>query len=238
MLGFIAVTCAFLVVIVKNIADWPTQSTTKLFLELDVGLAGFSAAFLSVREGNLSSWQEYSLFSQMAPDMALIILAAPVFYSLHLWMRHLYPNVQGSAIKIYAKGIIWGVPAVGCLVAWIFVTCAVGYIFPDLGALGILIITTVISMLALVAYLICRANVSRHNVMHFILRCITNIRSVLGGFQRQLVYTALAMLMLLGVIMYGLWVVTLINDPICSSSPEVARGATRVLKTLAFCWIG
>ena len=52
------------------------------------------------------------------------------------------------------------------------------------------------------------------------------------------VHRILALIMGLGLIMYGLWVVTLINDPTCSASPEIAGGATRVLKTLAFCWLG
>ena len=54
----------------------------------------------------------------------------------------------------------------------------------------------------------------------------------------RLVHTAIALLMAACMIIFGLWVVTIINDPACSASPEVAGGATRVLKALAFCWIG
>lgn len=52
------------------------------------------------------------------------------------------------------------------------------------------------------------------------------------------VHRFLALLILLGMTMYGLWVVTIINDSACSAPPEIAGGATRILKTLAFCWIG
>ena len=53
-----------------------------------------------------------------------------------------------------------------------------------------------------------------------------------------LVHKTLALLMMLGGIIFGLWLVTLLNDPTCSASPEIAGGATRVLQYLAFCWIG
>ena len=53
-----------------------------------------------------------------------------------------------------------------------------------------------------------------------------------------LVHKFFAMLILLGMIIYGIWVVTIINDPACSAPQEVAGGATRILKALAFCWLG
>lgn len=53
-----------------------------------------------------------------------------------------------------------------------------------------------------------------------------------------LIHKTIALIMMLGGILFGLWVVTIINDPTCSASPEVAGGATRILKALAFCWLG
>lgn len=53
-----------------------------------------------------------------------------------------------------------------------------------------------------------------------------------------LIHRFLALLILLGMTMYGLWVVTMINDPTCSASPEMAGGVTRILQYISFCWIG
>lgn len=236
LLAAIAGACTLLIIIAKNITDGPTKSTTKLILELNVGLAAFSAAFRPVQEGNLSSQQ--GLFSQMAPDIALIILAVPVLYSARLWMRCLYPDLQDSAIKIYANGIIWGLPGVGWLVGCVFATGVVWHIFPGIGTLGILIIFIVILPLPIVAWFIRRSSVSLRSLTLFLPSLITKISSVLGGFPLRLVHTAIALLMMIGGILFGLWIVTLINDPTCSASPEVAGGATRILKVIAFCWLG
>lgn len=53
-----------------------------------------------------------------------------------------------------------------------------------------------------------------------------------------LIHKTLALLMMIGGILFSLWLVTLINDPTCSAPPETAGGATRILQYLAFCWIG
>ena len=53
-----------------------------------------------------------------------------------------------------------------------------------------------------------------------------------------LAHRVIALIMMFGGILFGIWLVTLFNDPICSASPEVAGGTTRVLQALALCWIG
>ena len=54
----------------------------------------------------------------------------------------------------------------------------------------------------------------------------------------RLVHTAIALLMAACMVIFGLWVVTVINDPTCSASPEMAGGVTRILQYISFCWIG
>ena len=53
-----------------------------------------------------------------------------------------------------------------------------------------------------------------------------------------LIHKTLAFIMLIGGILFGVWLVTLLNDPTCSASPEIAGGVTRILQYLSFCWLG
>ena len=165
LLVFIAAVCAFLIIISKNIADGPTQPTTELVLGLDVSLAGFSAAFLSIQEDILASQmasiaREYRIILMAV----LFVLAAPVLCSLCLWIRRLYLCRRDSvAIKIYVRIFICMFVIIGLLVAWGIVATIVHRLFPDLDVVGILAIPTAILFVPIAIVLfICCAYIRRH----------------------------------------------------------------------------
>lgn len=54
----------------------------------------------------------------------------------------------------------------------------------------------------------------------------------------RLSHTAIALLMALIGVIFGIWLVTLLNDPTCSASPEIAGGTTRIRQYISFCWLG
>lgn len=151
LLGFIAAAYAFLTIIVKYIADEPTQWTPELPLGFIGSLAGFCVALLLLREGNAAA--------QTTLTATLIVLAAPVFYSLYLWMRRIFPYIRHSAsARIYTQAFIRICQFVGLLIAWGFIVVAVQWLFAAFGAAGIPIISTIILLLLIaVALLIRRA---------------------------------------------------------------------------------
>ena len=155
LLGFIAAACAFLTIIVKYITDEPTQWTPELPLGFIGSLAGFCVALLLLRDGNAAA--------QTTLTATLIVLAAPVFYSLYLWMRRIFPYIRHSAsARIYTQAFIRICQFVGLLIAWGFIAVAVQWLFAAFGAAGILVISTIILILLIaVALLIRRAFFSR-----------------------------------------------------------------------------
>ena len=155
LLGFIAAACAFLTIIVKYITDEPTQWTPELPLGFIGSLAGFCVALLLLRDGNAAA--------QTTLTATLIVLAAPVFYSLYLWMRRIFPYIRHSAsARIYTQAFIRICQFVGLLIAWGFIAVAVQWLFAAFGAAGILVISTIILLLVIaVALLIRRAFFSR-----------------------------------------------------------------------------
>lgn len=155
LLGFIAAACAFLTIIVKYITDEPTQWTPELPLGFIGSLAGFCVALLLLRDGNAAA--------QTTLTATLIALAAPVFYSLYLWMRRIFPYIRHSAsARIYAQTLIWLFRFAGVTLAWGFIAVAVQWLFAAFGAAGIPVISTIILLLLIaVALLIRRAFFSR-----------------------------------------------------------------------------
>lgn len=230
LLGFIAGTCTFLTVMGKHVTSESTQWTPELPLGVAGGIAGFCAAFLFAIEANLFI------------RVALLVITTPVFYVLYLWTRRYLDMEDAGVAKIYAQELICAFQIVGWMFAWRCVAGVVRYIFPDIGVIGILLIPTVILLLLKTAWHIRRSSVSLPAFMlslpRRITRRITKIGSVFEGFRMQAVHTTFALFIAISVIIIGLWVITLINDPTCSASPEVAGGATRILKALAFCWLG
>ena len=228
LLGFIAGSCTFLIVMGKHINSEITQWTPELPLGVVGGIAGFFAAFLFALEANLFI------------RVALLVIAAPVFYVLYLWIRRQCSCMQDSkTAKIYAHRLICAIHIVMWMVVLRCIVAAVQYIFPNLGTMGILLISIVtLLLLMIVAGLIRRSSVSLRDFMLFLRRRINKISSVFGGFPMQLVHTALALLMAICVIIFGFWVITLLNDPTGTMQSGIPTGATRIFHALAFCWIG
>lgn len=156
LLGFIAAACAFLTIIVKYITDEPMQWTSELPLGFIGSLAGFCVALLLLREGNSAA--------QTTLTATLIVLAAPVFYSIYLWMRRIFPYIRHSAsARIYAQTLIWLFRFAGVTLAWGFIAVAVQWLFAAFGVAGILVISSIILILAIaVALLIRRVFFSRN----------------------------------------------------------------------------
>ena len=155
LLGFIAAACAFLTIIVKYITDEPTQWTPELPLGFIGSLAGFCVALLLLREGNSAA--------QATLTTTLIVLATPVFYSLYLWTRRIFPYMGHSAsARIYTQTLIRTFQFAGLMIVWGFITAAVQWLLAAFGIAGVLIISTIILILLIaVALLIRRAFISR-----------------------------------------------------------------------------